>query len=320
MHVGRGRVVQSGGRQKLSGAFSHSDNVASEESVGHQELNLGALNCVSRCTRTRAPTHAGTPVITVLINGGMVAIDWLATHSDTLIEAYYPGFYGAKALTQLLFGEANRWGKLTTTIHGDRYTAEFDMLNFEMARAPGRTYRYYTGTPLFAFGTGLSYTTFALTLDTDVGVGHAEGAQPDRDPHGGAVGAGRGAGGVVRHISNDPAAPTATTFRVRVTNVGDMAGDEVVQAYFTPLSLAPDTQASRLQRQLFNFTRVSLDPGASTAVSFAVSPATLMVFSDGGDGVSVPGQYRLQFTNGAGQVLNATVVVRGDGAVVLDRF
>ena len=72
---------------------------------------------------------------------------------------------GAEALALLLFGDVNRWGKLPITIYPAAYVTQVDMYNFDMSKPPGRTYKYYTGTPLFAFGTGLSYTTFGFTCD-----------------------------------------------------------------------------------------------------------------------------------------------------------
>jgi hypothetical protein len=227
----------------------------------------------------------GTPLVVVLINGGMVAIDWISHNTDTIVEAFYPGFYGGTALARLMFGQENRWGKLPVTIYGDSYTEEFDMLDFNMAKPPGRTYRYYTGgSTLFPFGTGLSYTTFSLSLAAKV------------------VG------------------PEVTIYRVWVNNTGSRAGDEVVMAFFTPpATLSPDQPASAIRKQLFGFERASLDASGSSELQFAVSTKTLMVYDDDGNGVSLPGTYSLTFENGAGSVLRESFTVTGD-ELILDHF
>ena len=79
-----------------------------------------------------------------------------------IVEAFNPNTNGATALAKLMFGEANRWGKLPYTVYPASYAREQDPANFDMSVAPGRTYKYYTGTPLYPFGFGLSLTTFTL--------------------------------------------------------------------------------------------------------------------------------------------------------------
>lgn len=126
----------------------------------------------------------------VLTNGGVLAIDELlisdTTHTLTdtttppgaltdtpiaispgaIVEAFSPSVTGANALAALLFGLENKWGKMPVTMYPKNYTKVQPMTNYDMAKAPGRTYKYYDGdsygAPLFAFGHGLSYTTFSL--------------------------------------------------------------------------------------------------------------------------------------------------------------
>merc|ERR1712232_91861 len=95
------------------------------------------------------------PAAVVLINGGAVAIDPVLPAAPAIIEAFYPSNRGAEALAMAIFGEANRWGKLPITMYNKEYTDHVDFHSFDMAKAPGRTYKYYTGRPLFPFGHGL---------------------------------------------------------------------------------------------------------------------------------------------------------------------
>jgi len=101
------------------------------------------------------------PTVLVLVNGGALAIDNLIEGSTAIIEAFNPGVLGAKALSQLMFGKENKWGRLPVTMYPHDYVYQQNMLNYDMARWPGRTYKYYVGgQPLFKFGHGLSLTTF----------------------------------------------------------------------------------------------------------------------------------------------------------------
>ena len=93
---------------------------------------------------------AGTPTLLILSNGGAIAFDELVEKSKAIVEAFNPGF-GSRALADLLFGKRNTWGKLPITLYPASYQDEQPMLQYDMSAAPGRTYRYYTGQPLFSF-------------------------------------------------------------------------------------------------------------------------------------------------------------------------
>lgn len=101
----------------------------------------------------------GKPTTIVLINGGQIGIDKLMG-ANAIIEAFYPAMRGPEAIARSIFGLENKWGKLPYTMYPAKYVHKVDMYSFDMSKAPGRTYRYYTGKPLFPFGYGLSYTKF----------------------------------------------------------------------------------------------------------------------------------------------------------------
>jgi beta-glucosidase len=137
-----------------------------------------------------------------------------------------------------------------------------------------RTYRYFTGTPLWGFGHGLSYTRFGYS-DAVVG--------------GSAVGA-------------------PVTVRVRLANAGPRAGEEVVQAYVVPPASdeKPGFTEAVLQRQLAGFTRVALKPGQARNVTLMIDPRSLSVVARDGTRRVAPGRYRIwigggQPGDGAGQ-------------------
>lgn len=217
-----------------------------------------------------AVCKAGKPVIVVLLNGGIVAAGTVKDRASAIVEAWYPGFFGARAVARSLLGHTNRWGKLPVTVYDEKYIEEVDMLDFDMAKAPGRTYKYFTGEPLWPFGFGLSYTDFKL------------------------------------RVLSGPAAQVrqrgaSAELQLQVQNVGKMAGDEVVLAFFRPLpgTLPATSHAAKIRKQLFDFRRIGLEAGEkSDTLYFIVHADTFAVHADNGDEVSYAGSYEVQFTNG----------------------
>ena len=167
------------------------------------------------------------------------------------------------------------------------------MGEMELDVGPGRSYRFYSGTPVYSFGHGLSLTPFTLSL----AAGPANGA-------------------LLTEIS-----PSLNlTYSITVKNTGaSVTGDEVVQAYYAPTS-TPSQPLSKLRKQLFAYQRVHLAPGESTTVDFVVNSATLRLTDKGtGNSVSTPGAFDLIFTNGVDQTVRKTVTVTG-AEVAVARF
>ncbi|HEX2994215.1 MAG TPA: glycoside hydrolase family 3 C-terminal domain-containing protein [Anaerolineales bacterium] len=104
----------------------------------------------------KAIYDVGKPIILVLINGSAVSIKWANSHVPAILEAWYPGQAGGTAVAEALFGLTNPGGRLPVTF----YQSASDLPVFHDYSMEGRTYRYFTGQPLYSFGFGLSYTTF----------------------------------------------------------------------------------------------------------------------------------------------------------------
>jgi beta-glucosidase len=169
----------------------------------------------------------GKPTVLVLMSGSAVAIDWADRHVPAIVEAWYPGQAGGAAIADVLFGDYNPAGRLPITF----YRSTSDLPAFDDYRMQERTYRYFTGKPLYPFGHGLSYTAFKY----------------DR----------------LRASAPAIAAGGAITVSVDVTNTGRRAGEEVVQLYVQHVG----SKVPRPSIELRGYTRVALKPGETRTVA-----------------------------------------------------
>jgi beta-glucosidase len=210
-----------------------------------------------------AVAATGKPLIVVLQSGSAVALNWANEHAQAVLEAWYPGVEGGSAIARTLAGLNNPAGRLPVTFYAnlDGLPA-FTDYNFK-TKAGGRTYRYYTGKPIWGFGFGLSYTTFNYG-PVKVSAESLKAAE------------------VGNASSTDPLTATVT-----VTNSGSVAGDEVVEAYLrTP-------QADGPLHSLVGFERINLPAGQSKNVTFTLDPRSLSSVDNDGNRAILPGKYTL---------------------------
>lgn len=214
----------------------------------------------------KAVKATGKPLALVLMNGSALSVNWAAANADAILEAWYPGQAGGTAIGETLSGANNPAGRLPVTF----YTGVEQLPPFRDYAMKGRTYRYFTGKPLYPFGHGLSYTSFAygkpLLSTTTVKAGETLGVD------------------------------------VEVRNTGKTAGDEVVQLYLS-FPQAPGIPI----RALRGFSRVHLAAGAMTRVHFDLDARELSSVTETGKRVVAPGVYRL--TVGGGQPGTGAVTV-----------
>ncbi|CEG46797.1 family 3 glycoside hydrolase [Plasmopara halstedii] len=230
---------------------------------------------------------AGKPTVVVLFNGGVLGIEELIQHADGVIEAFYPGFFGAQAVSDILFGDAIPSGKLPVTMYPSHYIDRVDMKSMSMTDYPGRSYRYYKEVPVFPFGWGLSYTKFTLALDeSDDGIQSTS----------------------ILEVSGGQ----DQTMSVIVSNDGNFAGDEVVFAFFRPLDVNTTATAKLLNEQLFDYRRVSLRPTQFRKLDFRIQQSTLAMVDDSGNHVCFPGFYQIIITNGVHERVTFTIHLTGD--------
>ncbi len=204
-----------------------------------------------------AVTATGKPVVLVLANGSALAVNWAQEHANAILESWYAGEEGGVAIAQTLSGKNNPAGRLPITF----YTGVEQLPPFEDYAMKGRTYRYFEGKPLYPFGYGLSYTTFAysgLTLPKS------------------AIKAG------------DPLSAEVT-----VTNTGKREGDEVAQFYL----LFPHVAGAPL-RALRGFNRVHLKAGESQTVRFELKERDLSMVTEAGEPIIAEGKYSVSIGGG----------------------
>ncbi|HVP20433.1 MAG TPA: glycoside hydrolase family 3 C-terminal domain-containing protein [Anaerolineaceae bacterium] len=196
----------------------------------------------------------GAKIVLVVTGGSPIALGEVMDMVDAILFVWYPGMEGGRAVADVLFGDVAPAGRLPLT-----FPQSLDQLPaFDDYSMTGRTYRYMTAEPLYPFGFGLSYTTFAY-----------------RD---------------LRVTS-----PASSGFEAVVTveNTGAIAADEVIQFYLKAL----DCKLPAPLSQLIGFQRIHLEPGKSQTVTIMVKPEMLMLFDGNGRQVFQPGKFRLTAGN-----------------------
>ncbi len=194
----------------------------------------------------------GKPIIYINMSGSAVALNWENENLSAIVQAFYPGESTGTALTRLLFGDFNPSGRLPVTF----YKSINDIPEFKNYEMEGRTYRYFHGTPLYEFGYGLSYTTFAYS--------NIKAPSP--------------------LLTSD-----SLLITVDVSNTGKVAGEEVVQLYISD-AIEGETTAIR---SLIGFKRVSLNPGETKKISFQIKNQQFAIIDKNMKKMVYPGRYSL---------------------------
>jgi beta-glucosidase len=222
----------------------------------------------------------GKPTVLVLMNGSALAVNWAAAHIPAIIEAWYPGQAAGLALADVLFGDYNPGGRLPVTF----YKSVADLPPFEDYQLEGHTYRYFQGEPLFAFGHGLSYTTFDYR--------NLELSAPT--------------------IASDEIMRVS----VEVTNTGNCAGDEVVQLYVQDI----EASVPRPIKELKGFRRVNLEPGEKKTVTFTLAVNQLGFYDDTARFIVEPGVIKIEVGSSSQDIrLLGEFEIVGDTLIVTGR-
>jgi hypothetical protein len=220
--------------------------------------------------------ETGKPIVFVMLTGSALAVKWESEQLPAIVNAWYGGQDAGTALADVLFGDYNPAGRLPVTF----YASDEDLPPYEDYSMKERTYRYFTGKPLYEFGYGLSYTQFGYTnlrAPATVSVG-------------------------------DP-----VTVGVTVTNQGSRDGEEVVQLYLSRLQSYVPVPLRSLQ----GIRRIWLKAGESREVEFTLSPEQFSSIDALMQRCVEPGKIQISVGGGqptaaaAGKVVQQTIELRG---------
>ena len=222
----------------------------------------------------------GKPVVLILINGRPLSINWADKFVPAILEAWYPGSKGGTALADILFGDYNPGGKLTVTFPKTVGQIPFNFPCKPSSQIDGGKNPGPTGNmsringALYPFGYGLSYTTFEYS-DLDI---------------------------TPRIITPNESA----TVRLKVTNTGKRAGDEVVQLYIRDVLSSITTY----EKNLAGFQRIHLEPGEAQELSFTIDRKHLELLDADMKWVVEPGDFVLMAGASSEDIrLNGTLTV-----------
>ena len=255
-------IVVVGGRSGLSGLISPGDisdvdfttikgRIKDTDGESHDRTRLDLPGVQEELVK--AVYETGTPTIVVLINGRPLAVRWIAEHIPAVLEAWLPGEEGGSAVADVLFGDYNPSGRLPVSI--PKEVGQIPVHYWRSSISARRMYLEVDNKPLYSFGYGLSYTQFAY-----------------------------------RNLKVAPkqcAAPGVIQIECEVGNVGQVAGEEVVQLYIH------DHVASRTRpvKELKGFAKVQLEPNQWKKVRFSLSIDQLAFYNREMELIVEPGTF-----------------------------
>jgi len=213
----------------------------------------------------KALKSTGKPVVFVMMTGSAIATPWESENIPAILNAWYGGQATGEAVADILFGDYNPSGRLPVTF----YKGDSDIPDFTDYSMKERTYRYFTGKPLYGFGYGLSYSTFKYQdLKTE---------KPSK---------------------NGDIKVTA-----KLTNTSKIAGDEVVQLYVTNKN--KDITTTSL-KSLKGFKRITLKPGESKLIKFTLTTDDLSYVDAAGKTLPLKGNVQISIGGSQPDEVNIT--------------
>ena len=235
-----------------------------EKTVG-ESLSRTSLDLPGRQEQLLEALYAtGKPVILVLINGQPLTINWADRFIPSILEAWFPGPHGGRAIAETLFGDYNPGGKLSVTFPKTTGQLEFNFPYKPGSQAsqsatadPNGAGKTSVNGPLYPFGHGLSYTSFTYSNLT---------VTPEKQNAKGNI-----------------------TVTVDITNTGKVKGDEVVQLYVKDKV----SSVTVYEMQLRGFERITILPGEKKTVTYTLKPDDLALLDKNMKWVTEPGEFEV---------------------------
>jgi beta-glucosidase len=255
-------------------------NIEGEEGDASNEYSSGdkkSLNLPGIQQQLLEEVHkTGKPVILVLLSGSALAVTWADENVPAIIQAWYPGADGGKAVASLIFGDYSPSGRLPVTFY--RTTEELPA--FTDYAMKNRTYRYMKNEALYPFGYGLSYTRFEYSD--------------------------------IKLSSTGISAGENLACSAKVKNIGKMPSDEIVQLYLKDCEASVEVP----KWQLRGVQRVRLEPGESKEIGFELTPRLMALVNEEGKCVLEPGRFEIfvggSQPDGRSQALTGTRVLKAE--------
>jgi beta-glucosidase len=195
----------------------------------------------------------GKPVILVLASGSAIAVNFADEHIPAIIQAWYSGAQGGKAIASLIFGDYSPSGKLPVTF----YKTTEELPDFTDYSMKNRTYRYMENEALYPFGYGLSYTKFEY-LSLIISKGELKSGE-------------------------------SAKFKITVKNIGKRESEETVQLYLKDI----DASVIVPKYELKGIKKVNIKPGQEMQVDFEITPRQMALIDNDGNCVLEPGVFQV---------------------------
>jgi len=212
-----------------------------------QNLNLPGL----QQELLEAVSKTGKPIVLVLLSGSTLAVTWADENIPAIIQAWYPGAEGGKAVASLIFGEYSPSGRLPVTF----YRTTEELPDFHDYSMKNRTYRYMKNEALYPFGYGLSYTKFSYSE--------------------------------IELSKQKINAGENIECRIMVKNIGNMDSEEAVQLYLKDMEASAEVPRGQLR----GFKKIFLAAGEEKEVRFTITPRDMALIDEVGRCILEPGKF-----------------------------
>jgi beta-D-xylosidase 4 len=308
--VGADIVLAFVGLHPSSGAVGYPGfGTNCSESEAQDRINI-ALCGQQQAVIEAAKVAAGpsTKLVVVMINGGTIDLTWVRDNADAIVNGWYPGQSGGNAVAAVIFGDRAPSGRLPVTLYSESIVSSRGLGDMDLRSADGLTYMHYTGTPIYPFGFGLSYTKWAFALTpppTTVLSTTTVAVAADYAAYYSPAAAGN------RFVPS-------TVLPITISNVGVRRSSVVVQVFAVLESSPPVGAIPMPRRQLVGFERApDVAVGETRTVQVGIAPLGLCRVDTDGAQWAEAGRWTLSATFDGLSFTNTSLTIVGTRMLVM---